>query len=307
MIVTREQPCNFCKASNGEIIAQGVDFEYDSCGNEFFFVRCKTCGHHYLNPQPDPSALEIIYPPHYGNFERARSMAITFKVKNWLDRRYLRKITAGKCIERILDVGCADGRMLALCQDVIPGVNILEGVEFSHRSAALAQERGFTVLVGSVDHVELKKNYYDLIFLQQVIEHVYDPTAVVYKLYHSLRPGGRICFEMPTSEAIDRGFGGRRYWGGYHFPRHFNIFSEAHFCLICQNAGFKIVSVSYRYQPVHWVWTVHHWLKENGYPVWIYKQFNIKNPFLMAIGTGCEAVAKLISGKAANMQVVVEK
>lgn len=306
-IKTRVQVCNYCSSSNADVVARGVDFEYETCANEFSFVRCNACGHLYLNPVPDPCELDIIYPATYGNFERGRNTALTFRVKNWLDRRYLRKMTEGLYVDRILDVGCADGRMLNLCREVFPRASCLEGIEFSRKTAELAVERGFTVHIGSIDQLELKEQYYDLVFLQQVIEHVFDPTAVVEKLYRSVREGGRVCFEMPTSEAIDRGFGGKRYWGGYHFPRHFNIFSESNFGVICERAGFTVVRVAYRFQPVHWVWTVHHWMKEKGFPRWIYERFDIKNAILIAAGTICEACAKLISGKAANMQIVVEK
>ena len=306
-IPTHDQVCNFCSANDAEVIARGMDFEYETCANEFTYVRCKSCGHLYLNPLPDPATLDIIYPANYGNFEENRNTVFTFKVKNWLDRRYLRKLTKGLHVERILDIGCADGRMLALCRDALPDVQCLEGIEFSRNSAKQAMERGFTVHVGSADQLKLPDNYFDLIFLQQVIEHVFDPTALVQKLYHSLRENGRVCFEMPTSEAIDRYFGGKRYWGGYHFPRHFNIFSERNFCTICERAGFTVISVAYRYQPVHWVWTVHHWLKEKGVSPVICEWFNIKNTWLMAIGTVMEALAKLVSGKAANMQIIVEK
>jgi SAM-dependent methyltransferase len=306
-IETREQPCNACSANAPQVIARGVDFEYDTCANEFCFVRCGSCGHLYLNPMPEPYELGVIYPPTYGNYEGGRDAALTFKVKNWLDRRYIRKLTEGMSVDRILDVGCADGRMLDLCRRAFPNASCIEGVEFSPEAAQNARRRGYTVHVGNIDDLELKEDHYDLVFLQQVIEHVFDPTAVIHKLHRAVRDGGRVCFETPTSEAIDRRFGEKRYWGGYHFPRHFNIFDERNFGAICERAGFAVLGVAYRFQPVHWVWTVHHWLKEKGAPPALYDLFNIKNSFMIAIGTVCEALSKMLSGRASNMQVLVEK
>jgi len=140
-----------------------------------------------------------------------------------------------------------------------------------------------------------------------VIEHVFDPSAVVEKLHGALRAGGRVCFEMPTSEAIDRKFGEKRYWGGYHFPRHLNIFSAASFAAICERSGFRVVRVAYRLQPVHWAWTVHHWLKEKGAPPALYRLFNIQNAFAIGWGTVMESLALLTTGRASNMQIVVQK
>lgn len=307
LIRMQDRPCNCCGSTDRELIARGIDFEYETCANEFEFVRCRSCEHLYLNPLPDPSELPIIYPSNYGNYASEKNDALTYKVKNWLDRRYLRSLTEGMRVERVLDVGCADGRMLALCRETLPEVTDLEGIEFSPNVVERARAEGFTVHVGSIDDLDLPPDHYDLVFLQQVIEHVFDPTAVVRKLYRSLRTGGRVCFEMPTSEAIDRKFGEKRYWGGYHFPRHFNIFSEASFGRICERAGFRVVRVAYRLQPVHWAWTVHHWLKEKGAPSAVYRVFNIQNSFAIGWGTIMEGLALLATGRASNMQVLVEK
>jgi len=145
LIRTRDQPCNCCGSAAREPIARGVDFEYATCANEFEFVRCADCGHLYLNPQPDPSELGVIYPPDYGNYASDKNEAFTYQVKNWLDRRYLRRLTRGMRVERILDVGCADGRLLGLCRETFARAERLEGIEFSPTVVERARAQGYVV------------------------------------------------------------------------------------------------------------------------------------------------------------------
>jgi len=45
----------------------------------------------------------------------------------------------------------------------------------------LARKRGFGVMVGNIDAIDLPEGIFDIIFLQQVIEHVHDPASVLQK------------------------------------------------------------------------------------------------------------------------------
>ena len=306
-IQMQEQSCNACGADDAEVMGCGIDFEYSTCDNEFSYVACRQCGHWYLNPQPCPAELDVIYPANYGNYAADRDQALTFKVKTYLDKKQIAGLVKGCKVERILDVGCADGRLLNVCQELFPDATAIEGVEISETAAAVAQERGHTVYIGTIDSMDLKADYYDMIFLQQVIEHVYDPAAVVKKLYGALRSGGQVCIETPTSEALDCRLAKKRYWGGYHFPRHFNIFNQDTLGAICRQAGFEVVRTGYRSQPVHWAWTMHHWLMEKGVSPKIYEQFNIRNSAVLAAFTGVEILAKLFTRRTSNMQLLVRK
>src|SRR5258705_2011499 len=61
--------CDLCGSETSTtIVANGLGFEYATCPNSFSIVRCNECGLHYLNPRPEISTLNIIYPASYEPF-----------------------------------------------------------------------------------------------------------------------------------------------------------------------------------------------------------------------------------------------
>ena len=183
----------------------------------------------------------------------------------------------------------------------------LVGVEISDDIAALARIRGFDVMVGNIDAIDLPDGIFDIIFLQQVIEHVHDPASVLQKISVALRDGELVIIETPARECIDHGLFRSRFWGGYHSPRHFNRFSEFDLCGIAARYGFELVQSNYLPQPGHWVWSLHHLLKDKGVGKWAYKYFQEYNPLVMAIFTLVEIIQIIYTKRALNMRLTLRK
>src|SRR5881392_3873023 len=76
--------------------------------------------------------------------------------------------------QRVLEVGCGDGALLAELADrrFAP---TLAGVEISEEAAALARRRGFDVEVFDGSHIPAADGSHDLGVLSHVLEHVPDP------------------------------------------------------------------------------------------------------------------------------------
>lgn len=298
--------CVVCGGTAAERVGAGVDFEYHTCSNEFEFVACDGCGHVYLRNRPAEAELSTIYPDSYGNYAEGRERALTFRVKNALDRRRVRQLGAGGAPARVLDVGCADGRMLDVCRAVFPEA-LLHGIEISEAAGGAAAGKGYAVRIGTIDDIEVAEASYDLVFLQQVIEHVQAPDRVLVKLAAGLAPGGRLVIDTPTTDCVDFSWFRRRYWGGYHIPRHFNLFSEGGLRRLCEAAGLRHVATRYTPQPIHWVWTLHHALADRGWPGWSHGWLNIENPLAIGLCTGVELVAGVFTRRMSNLQLVVER
>jgi 2-polyprenyl-3-methyl-5-hydroxy-6-metoxy-1,4-benzoquinol methylase len=65
-----------------------------------------------------------------------------------------------------------------------------------------------------------------MIFLKQVIEHVDNPLSILDKAYNLLSNGGSLIIETPNRDSWDSSIFKKKYWGGYHFPRHWTIFND---------------------------------------------------------------------------------
>jgi SAM-dependent methyltransferase len=307
IVPTEEVACGVCGSRTCRVTGAAVDFEYRTCDNVFSYVTCGDCGHVYLRNRPLPGALSTIYPPGYGNYDASRGDSLPFRVKQRLDERKLRGV-AELCphVRRVLDVGCADGRLLDLCRRLFPGAD-LRGLEISEHAARAARKKGYEITIGTVDDAVLPADTFDLVFLQQVIEHVFFPDRVCEAVARSLAPGGLVVFETPTVDAADYRLFRNRYWGGYHVPRHFHLFSARSLSRLCRAAGLDVVRVRYGPQPIHWVWTLHHFLEDRGAPQWATAGLHIRNALAMAAGTLAEFVAALLTGKMSNLEVVARR
>lgn len=300
--------CCVCGDELCDVVAEGPDFEYDSCDNTFFYVRCVSCGHHYINPVPDVSSLPTIYPPHYGNYSNSLNPGLAFKVKGMLEGLILKKLNKKLNKEgTVLDIGCGDGRLLDGIKKYCPNITEYQGLEIFEDAVKIAQGKGYKAWVGNIDQETLPANTYDLISMVQVIEHVFNPIGCIENIYQALRPGGVAWFETPSTVCVDYNLFKKRYWGGYHLPRHINLFNPKSFRKILEDKGFKDIEITHKLQPVHWVWSVHHFLKDKGVPEWLYRPFNIRNPFYLAIFSGVDLLQLVFLKRSSNMQIIARK
>jgi len=303
----KQQNCCICNSKQGEIIGGGPDFEYSTCANEFSVRRC-VCGHVYLVDVPDQGDLNIVYPTNYMQYSIDEGEKLAWKAKKVLDVMMVRSLkkylTQGT---NVLDVGCAQGRLLDAIKSSYSKIGALEGVEISEKAADTCRKKGYTVTVGTFESIEPKSNFYNVVFLDQVIEHLYSPRTAIKKINKALQLGGAIVLKTPTSDCIDFKFFKKRYWGGYHFPRHFNIFSRKSLSVLLVEAGFEVSSVKYLPQPAHWSQCFEFWLKERHMPRFLSAFFYKENPLSLAVFTVVEMLSKLLFGKTSNMEIIAVK
>jgi 2-polyprenyl-3-methyl-5-hydroxy-6-metoxy-1,4-benzoquinol methylase len=98
----------------------------------------------------------------------------------------------------VLDIGCGNGAMLAEIQK--HGRWTLCGVETSKSAVALAQGRGLDVRLSNGDgdlRSLLGTSTFHLVILVEVIEHVFDPRAILQQARSLLRPDGRLLLTTP--------------------------------------------------------------------------------------------------------------
>ncbi|MDA1091398.1 MAG: class I SAM-dependent methyltransferase [Proteobacteria bacterium] len=311
VIKTNPATCNVCGDNGGDVVSTLTDLEYDTCSNEFDIIRCGQCGHHYLSPLPDPSELMTIYPPHYLQYNIDGGDGgdkLAYRVKDRLDSAEVRNLT--KEIGEggaVLDVGCAQGRFLDLVRQACPGVKTLDGIEISEKAGNIAKEKGFNVFIGLLPDFPGQADTYDLVAMQEVIEHLYDPSGCVKKIAQLLKPGGRVYITTPTVECMEFRLFGKKYWGNYHCPRHFNLFTPKGLSEILTRHGFVIESISHKLQPAGWIVTFENMLKVKKAPRWLVKFVNRENPVLLALFTIIDMISLATIKKTSDMKVIAVK
>ncbi len=166
--------------------------------NPYTYVECATCGFRYMDPIIDPQKTTILR----DGISKLRETDI----KNpKLEKRHqkmtqqVREIIAHHKGGNFLDIGCGLGRHMQLAT---PYFDSLEGIELDKISRKYCQGIGLKVYGESLERLNLPSNKYDVILLNQVLEHLVDPKNLCLEVLRILRPGGIFYIDTPNFESL---------------------------------------------------------------------------------------------------------
>jgi ubiquinone/menaquinone biosynthesis C-methylase UbiE len=286
-IKTISVQCCVCDTAHAEKIGSGYDFEYFSCPDIFDVYQCKECGNVYLNPRPDVSEFNTIYPANYHSLDFSEAnYSFVHNIRSRLEaNRLLRYCTGIPDKAKILDVGCGDGFHLKLLKKYGNPNWTLEGVDLDSRAVAIASKGALMIHQGSVEELDLGSEQYDLVYAIQTIEHVAHPDKVLAAIFHILKPGGRLVLVTDNTDSVDFTYFKKSYWGGYHFPRHWNLFNPKSMTRLAHKTGFEVSHLQTIVSPVNWVYSIHNLLVDKKAPQWLINRFTLKSPISLGVFT----------------------
>jgi len=151
-----------------------------------------------------------------------------------LIRRYFRP-------GNVVDVGCANGRLLAkLGAQYTPF-----GIEISRLLAPIAddaiRERGGWVVQGAaVDGFAMfGGEHFTGIIMDSFLEHELQPRQLLEQCAMHLVAGGKVIIRVPNYASVNRLLHGER-WRGLSYPDHMNYFTPTTLARMCREAGLFI-------------------------------------------------------------------
>jgi len=257
MVVTEEVLCELCGSAQRTLLYWGEDRLLKHPGR-FPLVRCDVCGLVYQSPRPIDIAP--YYEGTYVSFDsqpsawkpllrRHAEQHTVFYGSAGLYYGVLRKVIPWRS-GRLLDVGCATGDLLVAMDSF--GWEVY-GVEPSAAAAERANRRlGHhqrpPVTIGALEDAGYPDDFFDVVTLWHVIEHLPHPLATMREVRRVLKPGGICVIQTPCRGSLESLLFGR-YWSGLDCPRHFWIFSHLTLQALVEQAGLPIwqrpVSTSY--------------------------------------------------------------
>lgn len=295
-----------CGSSEADVHAEGYDYEYGTAPDRFRFVTCRRCGHLYLNPRPSANDLGVIYPPNYYAFSENQSgnPAVGFFRRLWEAQkvRSFRKLV-GPGRKKILDVGCGEGRFLSILKQYGEPEWELVGIDFDGPAVKRCCRRGFRAEAGRIEDFHPVEKF-DVVIMFQLIEHVEDPAAIARKVQSILNPGGYFIVETPNPSSLDYQAFKRSYWGHYHFPRHWNLFTRENLRKILTESGFKVVQETYLLSPACWIVSLHNLVLDKTLPSFLVRFFHFQNPILLAPFVIVDLVRKGAGFPTSNQRMV---
>src|ERR1700694_2603359 len=97
---------------------------------------------------------------------------------------------------RILDVGCGQGWAMEAVKTLYPSA-VIEGLEPSHHNSRVAPEEGFSVYESRAGEASLPETKYDLVYSNNVIQHVTNAREFVASLREMVSDDGMVVITCP--------------------------------------------------------------------------------------------------------------
>jgi SAM-dependent methyltransferase len=136
---------------------------------------------------------------------------------------------------RVLDIGCGYCETLGYHKN--RGCEVY-GVEADENTAKIAERYGFNVHVGLFDADNYKKDFFDYVTMNWVLEHCLDPEETLRQIYSILKPGGKLIFSIPNTFSLSR-FTFGKLWINWHTPYHLHLYSQQSARLLIEKTGFQ--------------------------------------------------------------------
>lgn len=303
--------CIVCESDNADIVACGQDYLHKTSSQIYTIVRCRKCGHIYLNNRLRLSEIARLYPTNYATYTKkfAQSNSILSKIKDYVLMARFRTFAADlpKTI-RLLDVGCGDARFLMAIRREFPEAH-LSGLDW-HFGPEIEQEARnlqINTISGAIETADLPCKHFDVITMNQLIEHVWDVDLVLSRCYDSLRSGGLLAIETPNPEGWDRIFSKAGGWGGYYWPRHFNLFSRSNLTKVVERAGFRVVSTQNLLAPPCWIYSMQFSAQRLGAGNWVNRIFADDSSMLLGFFAIVDGIAKIFGATTSNQKLIAVK
>lgn len=239
--------CRVCASAMAADLDGMFDDRYGYPGY-FSLYRCPHCRQRQTVPLLEDGDLPQLYGTYYPRREIDLEALVQQIGDPWSPEAKRRRWLSGTDNQGqylaqpgavVLDYGCGAGQSLLELEKL--GA-IAYGIEADPNVRQVAEALKLRIHVGSIDDEPFPGVQFDLIVLNQVLEHLPDPEQTFAKLARRLKPNGRVVLSFPNSSSLYcRVFG--RAWINWHIPYHLHHFNPHSARLFVRRCGFRVASL----------------------------------------------------------------
>ena len=229
--------CEICESNKVQFLFEQHDKNLD-INEEFSLFKCNKCNALFPNPQPTSKELEKYYPRDkyyslkkiYSKEESKKTNLNLFLYKLYFDSKSknvimklllspIKFIVRGTNIckdKKILDIGSGSGQFLYEMKELGMDVYGVEPGEFDKESK---NEYKLNIKNSNLINAKYPKEFFDIITINHVLEHLDDPNKNIKEVYRILKKGGKFIIGIPNSNSLAYKLFGKN-WHQLDIPRH---------------------------------------------------------------------------------------
>jgi len=224
-------PCDLCGTVEAKLI---------TVSNGFNLVECKNCGFVYINPRPPKEILRNFYKEYFSEESddidawRREFQSLYLQIKDEINKMCEAK-------GRILDIGCSFGFFLDLMRK--DGWEVF-GLDYSKTAVDYATNvlKLPNIIYGGIEDGNFSDNFFDVVTIFYVLEHVVDPTETLRLIHKILKKGGHLINRVPLTRPLIPVY---RLLGKPTFeaPMHLNDFSPKTMSMFLEKTNFRDIKI----------------------------------------------------------------
>ena len=213
--------------------------------NKYNLAKCTKCSHISTFPRLKEKDLGKLYSEFYPrseiNYEEVlkktkKKFNFLTKLIEWLNGTNNQGHLYAKKGEIVLDIGCGDCSSLIEIKTL--GAKAF-GIEADNNVKSIADALDLKVHIGSIKDNPFRGKSFDLIVMNQVLEHIPEPDKCLRLIKRKLTNQGRIIIVIPNKESFWQKIS-REKWINWHIPYHLHHFDSISFEKMVNKCGLKI-------------------------------------------------------------------
>ena len=212
---------------------------------KFNLVQCERCGLTRTARLPQEEFFDKHHLDHYYGRDVHKFLPVFQKIRNRMMRlrvkHYASLLPETTQKPKVLDIGCAEGRLLSALIDY--GYECW-GIEHPAYPAGRFLNPGrIKYLIGDLQSFHFNEGMFDLIFLWHTLEHMEDLQPIMDRVSHLLSPEGAVIIAVPNFSSTEAKVF-RQSWFHLDLPWHRFHFNDRSLDYLVKKHQFKIVDKS---------------------------------------------------------------
>jgi len=212
-------------------------------GGVWDIYECENCAIQFIYPTPSSEELDQFYNQFYwgGSVERTKRLAYPSAWQSYWRRQWkvIKILINNKTCGRVLDFGCGGGHFL---DNAGTGWEKY-GIELSEEARRVVERRGIKTYE-TLEDATFPDDFFDVITMFAVIEHLPNPKEVVKELTRVLKRNGLFLIMTGDVRSVKAKIKGKK-WHMYRPPEHLYFFCAQSLDFLMSSLGFRKIKILY--------------------------------------------------------------